>query len=56
MAEMLVGTLYELGQGVPQDYSEAFKWYRLAAGLVYFRCDLGGVLSFDVMHMRWGRT
>jgi hypothetical protein len=23
--------MYEKGQGVPQDYKEAVKWYRLAA-------------------------
>jgi len=26
-----LGVLYEKGQGVPQDYKEAMKWFRLAA-------------------------
>ena len=29
--QRLVGTMYYEGIGVPQDYSEAVKWYRLAA-------------------------
>jgi len=30
-AQNNLGMLYEHGQGVPQDYGEAAKWYRLAA-------------------------
>ena len=30
-AQNNLGLLYELGQGVPQDYAQAVKWYRLAA-------------------------
>ncbi len=30
-AQWIMGTMYENGQGVPQDYTEAAKWYRLAA-------------------------
>ena len=26
-----LGVMYDHGQGVPQDYAEAVKWYRLAA-------------------------
>ena len=26
-----MGAMYEKGQGVPQDYKEAVKWYRLSA-------------------------
>ena len=26
-----LGIMYDNGQGVPQDYKEAVKWYRLAA-------------------------
>ena len=29
--EYSLGVAYEKGQGVPQDYREAVKWYRLAA-------------------------
>jgi hypothetical protein len=30
-AQYSLGTMYEAGQGVPQDYGEAAKWYRKAA-------------------------
>src|SRR5476651_768958 len=30
-AQLLLGKMYEKGEGVPQNYSEALKWYRLAA-------------------------
>ncbi len=30
-AEGALGLAYALGEGVPQDYQEAFKWYRKAA-------------------------
>ena len=30
-ARSVLGALYIKGQGVPQDYQEAVKWYRLAA-------------------------
>ena len=30
-AQLNVGIMYYSGQGVPQDYGEAAKWYRLAA-------------------------
>ena len=30
-AQLLLGLMYEVGQGVPQDDAEAVKWYRLAA-------------------------
>ncbi len=26
-----MGLMYDLGTGVPEDYEEAFKWYRLSA-------------------------
>src|SRR5438874_281250 len=31
VAQARLGLLYQLGEGVPQDYAEAVKWYRLAA-------------------------
>jgi len=31
MAQSLLGVMYNNGQGVPQDDTEAGKWYRLAA-------------------------
>ncbi len=30
-AQLYLGMMYALGQGVPQDYSEALKWFSLAA-------------------------
>ena len=30
-AQYALGGMYQHGQGVPQDYKEAVKWYRLAA-------------------------
>ena len=30
-AQIYLGSMYALGTGVPQDYKEALKWYRLAA-------------------------
>ncbi len=35
--------MYDNGQGVPQDYAEAVKWYRLAAeqGYAYAQYNLG---------------
>ena len=30
-AQYNLGVMYDNGEGVPQDYAEAAKWYRLAA-------------------------
>ena len=30
-AQSLLGQIYSYGEGVPQDYAEAVRWYRLAA-------------------------
>ncbi len=30
-AQVNLGVMYAVGQGVPQDYQEAMKWFRLAA-------------------------
>ena len=30
-AQIMLGIFYELGVGIPQDYKEAAKWFRLAA-------------------------
>ena len=39
--------MYAKGQGVPQDYSEAVKWYRLAAdqGDATAQFNLGGMYA-----------
>ena len=38
-----LGFMYRTGQGIPQDFAEAIKWYRLAAeqGDDYSQYDLG---------------
>ena len=42
-ARYWLGVMYEIGQGVPQDYAEAAKWYRKAAvqGLAEAQNNLG---------------
>jgi TPR repeat protein len=35
LAQVSLGNIYYLGHGVPQDYAEAVKWYRLAADQGY---------------------
>ena len=30
-AQLILGSMHDVGLGVPQDYKEALKWYRLAA-------------------------
>jgi len=34
-AQFWLGTMYYLGQGVPQDYAQALSWYRKAAAQGY---------------------
>ena len=58
-----MGTVYQEGNGVPQDYKEAFKWYRLSAeqGIALAQYNLGvmcatgqGVLQdYALAHMWW---
>ena len=42
-AQRGLGFMYRTGQGIPQDFAEAIKWYRLAAeqGDDYSQYDLG---------------
>ena len=42
-AQVLLGAMYDFGNGVPQDYSEAVKWYRAVAekGHVHSQLRLG---------------
>jgi TPR repeat protein len=44
-AQLQLGGMYFTGQGVPQDYPEALKWYRLAAaqGEASAQYNLGGM-------------
>jgi len=45
VAQLMLGTLYRQGNGVPQDFKEAAKWYRLAAeqGSAAAHYALGGL-------------
>jgi hypothetical protein len=42
-----LGLIYSKGQGVPQDYKEAVKWYRLSAeqGVAQAQYKLGWMYS-----------
>ena len=44
-AQFSLGFRYNTGQGVPQDYVEAARWYRLAAdqGYASAQANLGGI-------------
>ena len=45
-----LGIMYYLGQGIPQDYSEAARWYRLAAeqGYANAQWSLGSLYRFGM--------
>ena len=64
IAQVLLGSMYENGLGVKQDYFEAVKWYRQAAeqGLALAQYNLGvmytygrGVKQDDVEAVKWFR-
>ncbi len=63
-AQSTLGVMYRNGEGVPQDYAEAVRWYRLAAdqgyadaqhnaGLMYANGQ--GVRQDDAEAVRWYR-
>jgi uncharacterized protein len=63
-AQFNLGVLYAVGRGVPQDYGQAARWYRLAAehGHALAQCNLGvlyekgeGVSRSDAEAIRWYR-
>ena len=63
-AQSLLGGMYEMGHGVPQDDKAAVKWYRLAAeqGNMYAQYHLGamydlgqGVAQDDKAAVKWYR-
>ena len=47
-AQNFLGNMYEFGQGVPQDYAEAWKWYRRAAN----KGDSGGQLHLGNLYLK----
>ena len=46
-AQVLLGTMYHLGKGVPQDYVEAARWYRRAAD----QDDAAGQFMLGLMYV-----
>ena len=64
LAQVNLGNMYRTGEGVPQDYAEAMRWYRLAAdqGHAAAQTNLGvmygtgeGVPQDYAEAMRWYR-
>ena len=47
-AQVMLGAMYDFGEGVRQDYAEAGKWYRKAAeqGYAFAQCNLGWMYNF----------
>jgi len=45
-AQLLLGAMYEKGQGIPQDYKEAVKWYQKSA----VKKDAGGQFFLGEMY------
>lgn len=63
-AQLQLGHLYESGEGVPKDYTEAAKWYRKAAeqgnaeAQLYLGCSYAtgrGVPKDSAEHLNWIR-
>ena len=63
-AQYNLGLMYATGEGVPQDYQEALKWYRLAAEqedaqaqytLGFMYATGRGVLKDDAEALKWYR-
>jgi len=48
-AQINLGMMFESGQGVPQDYKEAIRWYRLAA-------DLGHIKAQEKLNLILNKT
>jgi uncharacterized protein len=64
-AQYIMGVVYDVGEGVPQNHSEAARWYRLAAdqGVALAQANLGamyffglGVVQDDAEAARWLRS
>ena len=62
LAQQLLGDCYTKGEGVPKDYAEAAKWYRMAAeqGEARAQCNVGlfyytgqGVPKDDAEAVKW---
>ena len=46
-AQYNLGLMYDNGEGVPQDYAEAVKWYRLAAEQGHAKAQYNLGLMYD---------
>ncbi len=47
-AQFSLGVMYDNGQGVPQDYAQAVKWYRKSAGQGYAKAQNNlGVMYYN---------
>jgi TPR repeat protein len=62
-AQVFLGQMYDFGRGVPQDYTETFKWYRRAADQGYsvgqsllafmYKAGRGVPQDYVSAHMWW---
>ena len=62
-AQYKLGVMYDIGQGVTQDYKEAMKWYRRAAEQGYASAQyrlsvkyfdgVGVIQNYTLAHMWW---
>ena len=52
LAQYVLGAMYQLGEVVPQDYTEAAKWFRRAADqdLAVAQFALGEMVPEDIVH------
>ncbi|HEX9582899.1 MAG TPA: tetratricopeptide repeat protein, partial [Gammaproteobacteria bacterium] len=46
-AQFRLGQRYDAGKGVPRDYAEAFRWYRLAAAQGHVEAQLNVGLMYN---------
>ena len=46
-AQFDVASMYQIGQGVPQDYAEAVRWFRLAADQGHAMAQISLALMYD---------
>ena len=47
VAQYNIGRMYNNGYGIPQNYAEAMKWYRLSAGHGYAKAQYNLGLMYD---------
>jgi uncharacterized protein len=47
-AQFILGLMYDTGEGTPQDYKEAFRWYRASAEQGYAPAQYNLGVMYDV--------